>query len=69
MNIDIDSTSQFPEYEHADMPVLASSEMPTKSSSSAGPSYSKVRFHGLSSSNYILFLNLDASNNQHTESK
>jgi hypothetical protein len=44
MNIDIGSTSQFPEYEHTDMPVLASNETPVKSSS-AGPSYSTVRLN------------------------
>jgi hypothetical protein len=44
MNIDIDSTTQFPEY---DMPALTSNEVPAKSESksAAGPSYSKVKFY------------------------
>lgn len=48
-NIDIESTSQFPEYESTNMPALASnvsdrSASPVASSSSAGPSYSTVIF-------------------------
>lgn len=48
LNIDIGSTSQFPEYEsNHDLPALASnvserSEPPGVTSKSAGPSYSTV---------------------------